>query len=488
MVYWLLWIHVGLQSMTCCPRLRWWQWTGLSLLLVIVSIEVWVKIEQHIGALEIQRVIAALHAAGKTTTIDELRALSPPIDAQLQGNWNAWTEHVLDLNVPLLIPLPYHEWRDWIAGNVPNPPNGILDDLNKNRPLIDEARLLLRRDSLVISSSAWLAIDIPTGKREIDESDMATWPKNRPNLLVIRLLWDWLKRDALLSSSPADDLGDLDRLSHSLSHPALLIDAMIAISAEDNRNQTYLELAIAGRLPPSLRKDWLAEPSSELTMIADGFRGERILFTPTMIAHLSGYLPTLIDDYGMSTRHIMEWTNGLREIAFDIDIESRFEALLRNDITLQSPNKDDIDHKIQAIGGFAKMIPFQYSLGLDGEATHRLARLAMRILVATQKGSPLPSSQEEKEILDLIGDGNLLDPGGGCLKLRYDRIAPDRFSVSVDPKGPFPPFYDRGNRVVDHAALPRSKDSMIIGKLYIEIPVRKTEKTRSYNSPQHDDR
>jgi hypothetical protein len=454
---------------------------------VIVAIEVWVKIEQHIGASQLRQVIATLHAAGKPTTLDDLRALSPPIDAQLQSDWNAWNKRVIDSKNPILIPLPYKEWNDWIAGKLPNPPDGIFADLNKNRGQVDEVRLLLRRDSLIISSFAWMATELPVGKKEIDESDYNNLLQRMPNLLVIRLLADWLKRDALLSSSPAEDLSDLDRLCHSLSHPALLIDASIAMAADDIRNQTYLELAIAGRLPASLKEKWIAEPSQERTMVADGFRGERIIFAPIRIAQLSGYLPTMGDDYGLSTRYIMEWPNGLKDFAALIDLESRFEARLRYEKAAQSINNDDLEAKIQSqsIGGFAKTIPFQYSLGLVGEARHRLARLAMRILGVTQKGNALPASLEELQ--NLIGKDSAFEPGGDCLKLRYERIAPDRFSVSADPKGTFPPFYDLVNMKLDHAAFKKASDSIILNKLYMEFTVRRAEKSGSDKSPQHND-
>lgn len=460
-------------------------WTGLSLLFVIFAIEIFVQIEQHIGASNLRQVIANLHAAGKSTTIDDLRAKSPAIDAHLQNEWNAWSTRLYVLKTTPLMPIPYKEWGDWIAGKASNPPDGILEDLNNHRSLMDDARLLLRNESLVISSYALLIGEFPADKKAMDESDWTTLSPKIPNLLAIRMLAEWLERDALLSSYPKDDLSDLDRLIHSLSRPVLIVDAMIALVVEDIRNRAYLELAVAGRLPHSLRENWLAEHSHEKELVADGLRGERVLLAPLRIAHLSGYVPVLGDDYGLSDGHLLTWPMGLNDFAVEIDLTARFEDVLREKMIAQFLKLNDVEGKIQSIVGFAKMLPFLFSHGLDGEANHRLARLAVRILAVTKNGSSLPSSQGE--IVDLIGKDIEFDPGFDCLKLRYDHVAPDRFSLSVDPRGPFPPFYDRGTKILDHAAYKKSNNSMIINKLYVEIPVKTTGKSGSEKSPQHDD-
>jgi hypothetical protein len=457
--------------MTRFPHLRWWQWTLSAALLPLAGIELVVLIEQHLGAVQYQHVLADLHAAGRPTTLAEYKALAPPIDATLQDDWTAWSTRFTGFNVPLDYS-ETREWSAWIYGRRSQPPEKTVANLAVMRPLMAEARALLKRGPPLMSTFVWVARDLPLGKRAIDENDYNSFMQSFPNLLIIRIVAEWLRRDALIATDPAEDLGGLDRLIQGLSCPGAIIDAMIALAIEDIRNRCYLELAMVGRLPAAPRARWLEAPTLEMAEMADAYRGERLILIPYFVSLYSRFLPIIATGEDRNAWSLLlAWPTRLQDCAIETDIDARLEARLRDGAAAAPLDGADIKARLASIGGFAENIPLWYFFAIEADANHRLVRLAVRLLELANSGTALPASAGEAQ--SLMAGLDLFHPAGDRLPVLYRRLAADRFCVCVDPAGPFPSFYEPARLITYSSPSGRttSDEPLILNKLFIEMLV-----------------
>jgi hypothetical protein len=438
-----------------------------GLILVVLS-------ELRSGSAQYRQVIADLHAAGRPTTLAEYKDLAPPIDATLQDAWTAWSTRFAGSPIQLDYSETW-EWSAWIYGGRPRPPEKTVANLESFRPLIAEACALLKRGPPLLSSFAWVARDLPAGKRTIDGNDFKAMMQSEPNLLIVRVVAEWLRRDALIAAAPADDLGALDRLIQGLSSPGTILDEMIARAAGDIRNQCYLELAMVGRLPAAPRVRWLAEPAQEMAHMADAYRGERILIVPFYVSLHSRFPPILAtgEDRG-AWSNLLAWPTRLQDCAFETDLYARLEARLRDAAAAPLPDREGIRARLSSIGSFAVNIPLWYHLAIEADAHHRLVRVAVRLLALAESGTALPESDGEAQ--DLLYGLGLFHPAGDRLPLQYRRLAADRFCVSVDPAGPFPSFYEPARLKAYPSGISRTRagEPLFLHGTYIELLVPPT--------------
>ncbi len=420
-------------------RMHWWRRTAIVTLIMILAVGTSELIERRIGSIRYVHEIAALKAAGRPTTIDDFVALAPPVDAMRQDEWKGWEDSVVKQN--LLIDYDRTgEWNEWIAGIRDSPPRNVRANLERGREMVDEARRIMSRGPLFLGVYGWAAHDLPPGRR--DFPSIMELAVREPNLMTVRYLAEWLRRDAQFADPPDGDLAALNFMHEAMSRCGTCVDAMVAGILEEIRDGCYIELAIAGRLPASARQHWLAEPEHALAQMADGVRGNRLLFVAGIAQKLTENFNISECDHWLDLpRYAVHWIFGLQDCALMTEYDARLEARLS--LGSSSPPLG-MAVVIPQLHDFMMTIvdPF-YSMGniaLDHANAHRIARLAVLILTANRAGMPLPMDQAA--LLNQLGDPDALAPSPERLRLIYERPAPDRFRFTVDPCSPIPNFDD----------------------------------------------
>lgn len=176
---------------------------------------------------------------------------------------------------------------------------------------------------------------------------------------------------------------------------------------------------------------------------------------------------------------ILEWPTGIRTCAVEAEIYTQFEVLLRGDEAATPSTVASITSNLKTLKAtnLGDSMSLCYGSGLKADASHRLARVAVRILEWSHAGSALPA--DRTELITRLGGPNVLDPGGDHLRVLYERIADDRFRLRIDPHDPLPPLYDQSLGSLHILDKPAAEDVSIhpshfqvIYPGYFEIQVR----------------
>lgn len=426
-------------------RIRWWHLTliaiALSLATAITTACVW----RAMNRAHYQRVVDGLRAAGKPASVDDFVALAPVVDRGVQQSWDAWQKSLTSggasAKPELQSDLAKHQaaWDAWVTGGGPRP-DAVAAILATHAPRFADALPLLRHGALVATGFGFMAEDLPPGKRRMP----FTSSMRIANLFACRELALWLRHSALLADDPTQHLADLDAFHTALQRPASLIDGMIALSVDEQRDRTYVELALRGRLSETARRTWLGEESRCLHLVGDAFTGESVLMGMGAAAMFDSEGPegfTGGRNWWQTPFTMRLWVSCYRDCAIMVECETHIAQRLRGERTDTWPSWQQIEAR--GLGPLARIaFPNLHEsaiTSLHADALQRGARLAVRVIGVARDGT-LPADQTA--LLAALGDPGALGPTGDHLHLHYEVPAPGRFRLLIDPGSPLPNFDD----------------------------------------------
>lgn len=215
-------------------------------------------------------------AEGLGASFVDLAAGSPPVDPLRQVKARAW----MKAGVPpqALGQGPWTlAWR--IDGGEPDAKQREAHEAF--RVSATEMRDLLAPGDLCLTSLGWLP---PDPARATFSDRVGGFI---PNLLGMRAVHRFFAMEACLAEDPSDALDCLDRLRVAMAAPGGLIDSMVTVACDAQRDEAYLTLALAGALPPGRRDTWLGEVPRGRPVVADGLRGERLRFAAPLAQELA---------------------------------------------------------------------------------------------------------------------------------------------------------------------------------------------------------
>lgn len=406
--------------------------------------------------------VDAEQAAERPMTIDYFIAKAPPVDRRAQEAWDKWTQAIGNTRragTPLLTDLmtPQHRqaFAEWVTGHGPLP-TAVQEFIASKETAYLPALAALRTGKLVLSTFGWAAEDLAPGRR-------GTLPYagflRGPNELITRGLAEWLRHHAVLSNDPTQDLSDLDALQTALARPATAYNAMIANGIAHLRDLTYLELAIRNQLPATAGERWLREVSRSLEMVGDGLLGDRILsadmYTVGFDVGLIRFMGNHINSSGgwrwsqLGDVAAMPWVWATTwdDLPLMTTYTGQMAASLRDESSAPCPSFAAFRNSLTLYGRYStapkmEFLSYYAIEAAEQEAGHRQARLAVRIL-ALFRDSGLPTDQAD--LLARLGDAQALLVRQNRFTLRYERPAPDRFRLVIDPASPSPDFDDPRN-------------------------------------------
>lgn len=471
---------------------RWWHWllfTAAFLLLMVFTVLFALRTT---GRADYQQVLTDLRTKGKVATIDEFIAQAPLVDITLQEAWHRWSSTAPDYPDHSGLTFKRDEWVRYVVGEAPAPP-AVLQEIEDRRTQMQVARDLLQDPRLLVSAYGWLAQDLPPGKRALPH----TAAIRLPNLLSTRSLATWLHHAACTEADPKPALDDLDRFHRALSRPASLIDAMIWVANASIRNDTYLHLALLGRLPATNRDAWLAEDCRLVAGVADGFDGERVLFNGgwAQLGEDTSFFGSFWTlrmsqlDTGFGTAPSEEWKEWLsfrwlysgpwawatihHDSAVTAEHGAHISARLRGETITPVPDWSVILPRYRGYGVIAMPNLLESGItALEAEARHRIYRIAVS-LIADMPTPGLPT--DTAALVRRLGNGIEITPAGDRLHLAYERLGPERFRLLVSPTSPVPDFDGPGRLSTRTAAFgtPPDKRPLVTSPhLEILLPLR----------------
>lgn len=483
------------------PRL--WQMIVCAIVFVLLACFVALLVVRANGRARWFAYVEAEQAAGRPITTDYFTVHTPLLDRAVQKAWDSWATgfastptggarpayRVASTSQNLSATLAKHRpaWDAWVTGHGPLPdavPKLIADAEMDLQP----ALIVLRTDKLVLSRFGWAGEPRTIGMSGLHGPLPFVYTLRGPNGSNEPMLAEWLHHHAVLSDDPSQDLADLDALHRALDRPAIAHDAQVAITVARIRDRTYLALAIRDRLPAAARERWLEEASRAVELAGDSLLGERIT-TPNEIATLIDrglirFLNTHIGNWwswsspGQCATLTWIWATGWDSLPQIASFTGQAAASLRSDPPVPFPDFAELKADLSWFGRFnlAPKMEFLFSHtlrpSLEQEAGHRQAQLAVRIL-ALMRSSGLPTDQAD--LLARVGDAQALLVRQNRFTLRYERPAPDRFRLVIDPASPIPDFDDPRN-MPEHtkAAGSPPSTSPLTTEPFIEIQVPPT--------------
>lgn len=446
------------------PRL--WQLIVSACVFVLLAGVVALQVMRANGRARWLAYVDAEQAAGRPITTDYFTAQAPPLDRAVQKAWDDWatrfastptagrlppaTRSSASQNLFELLIKQRRAWDAWVTGHGPLPDAvpKLIADADKD---LQPALLAVRSGTLVLSRFGWA-----------NEPSTPSWPPGNPVPFIYTLrapymtnaplLAEWLHHHAVLSDDPTQDLVDLDALHRALSRPAVAQDAQVAITIARIRDRTYLALAIRDRLPAIARERWLAETSHAVERAGDSLLGERIITTEEIAARIDCGLVRFLTTHiywrswsspGQCARFTWIWATGWDSLPQFATFTDQAATSLRGDPRVPFPDFSKFTNDLPWFDSFHIAMRLEYLLSqtlrsaLEQEAGHRQAQLAVRILALPRDGG-LPADQAE--LLTRVGDAQAQLTARNRLSLRYERPAPDRFRLVVDPASPIPDF------------------------------------------------
>ncbi len=470
-------------------HLRWWHWVllgaGFTLALVLAVL----LALRSLGRSDYQRVVRELESQGRIATLDRFVAAAPTVDVAVQEAWERWAKHCPDYPVWTGKRSDDAAWLDLLMGEGPAPPP-LLQALAERRLEMEPARVLLRKDRLILGSLGWIAQDFATWKSATPFSDSMI----HTNLMTVRALGTWLQHEAATAVTPEQALGDLDRIHTALRRPGCLIDAMILIAFAALRDETYVHQALMNRLPTASRERWLAEEGDLTLAVAAGFAGEHAWFADAEVRWVDGMtllescvneriidvtapFSSLSSSSGWEPRQLSTgpwyWSTAHHDAAIIAAFEAAVSARLRRESLGPLPEIAALSERWWGPGETSlRNLLSSAHVALDADAGHRMSRIAVRIL-AQSASAGLPADQDA--LAGFLGGTDLLSPGGDDLHLAYERLADDRFRLSVRPDSPLPDFGD-ATRMRERSRVfgtpPGTRSLVFRPHVEIRLPVR----------------
>ncbi|MHC4924788.1 MAG: hypothetical protein ACYTG4_12070 [Planctomycetota bacterium] len=415
-----------------------WRRPGVILWCVIIavllSVPLWLVHVRNRGKNALNAVFAQHEAEGLGGSPDHLldglreidRTATAEFLAELMGAANGLTPPVL----------PYRERTEWVLGRVEEPSPKLTVNRDARTATIATCIRVLSPGNVGASAPYHLRRTFPDGR----------YPAARvvsmgvPNLIAARNISSLLRIEALMSDDPVPALQSLDGLIAAFEPPGLLITGMIAISLRGERDGGYLDCAILGNVTEEQARGWLDDERREVDLVADSMAGERLLFAGSIARGIRvGTLPGgfwgggggggKIPLVGKAKSGFDRWLHGARDMAYVISQEGGMEKALR----ARQPMPRVLPGDAEGIAAIAlPNLESIFGTAVDGHARARLHRLAARVVFLARAKGRLPAN--DAELRAWMGDrASLLDGEGIERKLLYNRSAPERFQLQVDP-------------------------------------------------------
>jgi hypothetical protein len=393
------------------------------------------------GRAALEEAFARHRAAGLGSVPEDLLPGVPPVDPGLQRCWTALMGAGKEINPTVAI--GRFEAERWAAAGRTGPvPEKAAAGRELSKWLREEADGILAAGRPVGGALGdWIAAGKPNLREPLD------FPAQ--NLLGAKVLHNAFALEAILADDPRPSLESIDRLVAAFDHPGSLIDGMIAVSLDALRDQAYAFAAWDGRLPREMGDRWLAETPKEPLRVAQCLRGERLLrFGPfargiaagTLDLERASLIPGWEDGGFVNPKaDVSGWDrHGIAACALALERYAALEAAVREG---RAPAAFDpgagpaADLARRCFVGDFRAAAHSVLLQRQNARAHRLLVRAIRMAEA---GAP-PESEEGFRTR-LGKDAALLDPGPCDLRLLYERPAPGRVRVRIDPASPRSPL------------------------------------------------
>ncbi len=436
------------------PRRRWrptWVHWTIAVLLIVAATPVTLAVAwRQAGKAAFNGALAAQRSRGVETTLDEFIDSAAVVDADRQRRFHIWLDRVQASGMEP-IALDDVQVDDWLRDGVPPAALGLW--LGRWRALMHDGRLLLREGPITDGTLGYIAADFPPGRRQVPE----IYSARMSMLMQVRPIAQWLALEAQ-GRNDSDAASDLDAFMTTLDRPGTILDAIIAMVVCDVRDEAYLRLIAAGWLSPSSAARWFEEPSPHLRWLADGWRGERLMWLvpSTLFDQREPWAAAednpLLNDEPIWRQRIRQYAFTQADAALLLDMYVAIEGRLRRDGTpwpdhasvrrrLHGPMADSIVNLIECCQTAA-----MYA------ANHRCARLAGRVLVhARAHGVPT----DHAACVAAIG-AEAFASDGDHLAMIYERLTPTRFRITIDPTAPMPDVVDAARFAGPHCHLGKS--------------------------------
>lgn len=403
--------------------MRWWMWVVAGILL-LVCLTIAVRIHGTIAFAETQ---AELKRMGFATTMAEFVAAGPAVDRDRQERLRR-------------LMLSRAGWMDDIASAMPadhlQEQRVTATDLAKRGNALRNGAAdmgvlgaLLAEGPVELSLFGWCERD-PAKLCAITVSTTVT--TQLPDLLTCRAWANWWSIRACLDPDPEPHLRELNRLVTAMSHPGVLIDAMIAIACSAIRDQTHLWLATRGRLPPDRLRAWSAEAPPHRLWCASGWSGERCVFQEPLSRMQWGFgsLAGSSDPWYEAWAFVRLWPFQGHDSAFCVSSLAGSEARLLGRIP------PAVRRPPFAFMGLTSMISLPNLdecgvVAIESANGHRLARCAAAVADSYRRIGSLPDA------IPASAPSAAIDADAPALL--YERLSPSRFRIGIDPAGPLPP-------------------------------------------------
>jgi hypothetical protein len=305
-------------------RLPWWLWTLLGLLAVVAISVLSLRAAGRSSLAALQRDLAS---RGWPTDAASFIANAPPIDTERQARLRAVLK------------------RPTAWGNTAFPAPRLGDVAEARLSAAEIAALDARLNDGAADAAALGAIldEGPVcitmfGAIERDPKRLAAmtigdvYSLQSISLLTSRAYNQWWSHQAVRSADPTTHLAHLDAWQRAADRPCSLIDAMIGMATSAIRDETYLYLAVRGRLSNEQLTAWIDESSPQQRWAADGLAGERCL-AQTKIYELS---PVTASSLGLGSLGgaIAYYPFQHHEAAYAMSSLANSEAALRHQLAV----------------------------------------------------------------------------------------------------------------------------------------------------------
>ncbi len=421
--------------------------TSTAIILLLALTGAFLCYRQYTNRRSLQSELERLQSAGEPVDLMTWTRGSSPVNETLQGKFQEWlgrwestawgTRGSTDPRLHYATGFATG-WMTWLIGRDSAPPAVLLAQIAREKAWIDELVAFLNQGSIRIRPSRWYSRSDPAGRklsgllRFLEASSI-----RRRSVLVLGYA-------CLLEPDPRPKLLAIEKLLSQNSPAASFSEWLDMVQGLALRDELVLLLEIRGVLPETKAESWLSREFPYFEWAADAQRGES----------LEALLAYRIEDLGAMTRigdlrkyprvlpvHPTLWSVLLREPALLADgirfsseqrtaMDKREEDDLRNRILLLPPPPASILFVPEARGLLSRCA--------ESHNVERLRHLAVEVIRMARSQGSLPA--EEAGLLPFLKKPGSLAAGGDDLRLRYEKLGPHRFRVSVDPQSAVPRY------------------------------------------------
>jgi hypothetical protein len=430
-------------------------------LCAVIGIAAGLEVMHLHGLYRYDHTMANLRAAGEPTTMEDLRSLAPKTNSELQARYERWVTSMAGFQLPDEWAREDHlqETDEWLMGERQDLPVFISDivkigsvNMNKMHGILGYSGGIDAFSGQNIQPIDWSQPVYVMNNGLVSPLESLTIEGLSDHIRVLNQTANWLRWQSMSLDNPIAALIDLDHLVEATGHPERLTDAIISMYIADLRDRAYFESACRGHLGAADADRWLSEDIDYFRLMADGWRGERVIFAASLADHLRAHpsdiawryydrSPSLIDSVEVSLSQSMEWLYGMDDCTTLSNIMYGVEQRMRR---VQSSMEYVHEASLPMYGLSKRAIPNVNEVPqtvLMTDTRRRMYRIAVRCLKIARENSSL--IDDEPAMRAHLGTSVDWDAHDRQLGLRYERIGDHRFRITVDPEVQAPDFADR---------------------------------------------